>query len=105
MQYGTSKKCADDIKRVPVLQITNVAKGRIDIDDVKIVIMTDKELGGLKLSKGYLLIIRSNASKLLVGRTVTAVRAERGAVPKKATKNQNSGRKGPLKHSVRAAAE
>jgi type I restriction enzyme S subunit len=69
LKYGTSVRCGYDIPGVPVLRIPNVVKGRIDIDDLKRGPLGDKEQDDLRHEKGDLLIIRSNGSTSIVGRT------------------------------------
>jgi type I restriction enzyme S subunit len=60
-----------DVDGVPVLRIPNVSKGRVDIDNLKFTKMPDKELADLSLQDGDLLMIRSNGSVSLVGRSAT----------------------------------
>ncbi|MCA9459113.1 MAG: restriction endonuclease subunit S, partial [Nanoarchaeota archaeon] len=69
VRYGTSKKCYYDIKGTPVLRIPNIVKGFIDDSDLKYANLEEKEFEGLKLIEGDILVIRSNGSKNLVGRS------------------------------------
>lgn len=67
IRYGTSKKCAPNPSKTPVLRIPNVAGGKIDTADLKHTDFTDAELEKLKLEAGDILIVRSNGSVSLVG--------------------------------------
>lgn len=69
IRYGTSKHCTYSKKGVPILRIPNLVSGKIDTSDLKFTELNEKELIDLKLSKGDLLIIRSNGSSNLVGRS------------------------------------
>ena len=69
IKYGTSQKCNYNIKGVPVLRIPNIVKGFIELDDIKYGELTDAELEDLKLKKNDLLIIRSNGSTNIVGKS------------------------------------
>jgi len=71
-RYGTSKKCdyLHSEASVPVYRIPNISfrAGRIDHDDIKYASFSPKELEGISLCGGDILIIRSNGSVSLVGR-------------------------------------
>lgn len=69
LRYGTSKKCGYKLGVNPVLRIPNLKQGGIDITDLKTTNLSEKELKDLSLAKGDLLIIRSNGSESLVGRS------------------------------------
>ncbi|MGE8450389.1 MAG: restriction endonuclease subunit S [Pseudomonadales bacterium] len=69
IRYGTAKKCNYDGGAVPVLRIPNVQGGRIDLRDMKSADFDTKELLKLKLRTGDILVIRSNGSLDLVGRS------------------------------------
>jgi type I restriction enzyme S subunit len=69
LRYGTSKKCGYKLGANPVLRIPNLKQGGIDITDLKTTNLSEKELKDLSLTKGDLLIIRSNGSENLVGRS------------------------------------
>lgn len=72
-RYGTSKKCSCDIdeQSVPVYRIPNIHyfQGTISHDDLKYASFTEDELDSLKLRSGDILMIRSNGSISLVGRS------------------------------------
>lgn len=69
LRYGTSKKCSYDNDGTPILRIPNVSGGQIDPEDMKYTKLDEKEYSKLSLRKGDILIIRSNGSINLVGRT------------------------------------
>lgn len=72
-RYGTSKKCSydRDEHEIPVYRIPNVnyLQGTISHDDLKYAAFTQDELDALRLHAGDILIIRSNGSVSLVGRS------------------------------------
>lgn len=72
-RYGTSKKCSYDIDEhsLPVYRIPNINyfQGTISHDDLKYASFTEDEFDSLKLCSGDILIIRSNGSVSLVGRS------------------------------------
>jgi type I restriction enzyme, S subunit len=72
VRYGTAAKCHYEPRDTPVLRIPNVVDGRINTDDLKYSQFNDKEIEKLALRSGDLLIIRSNGSLSLVGRTALA---------------------------------
>lgn len=78
LKYGTSKKCSYKIDGIPVLRIPNVVGGTIDHSDLKYAELSDNELDKLRLIPGDILMIRSNGSVSLVGRTAIIDEAERG---------------------------
>lgn len=69
IRYGTAKKCDYGGGAVPVLRIPNVQGGRIDLGDMKSASFDAKELAKLMLRHGDILVIRSNGSLDLVGRS------------------------------------
>lgn len=78
IRYGTSKKCGYDAGAVGVLRIPNVQLGKISLDDVKSADFTDDERKKLRLVEGDILIIRSNGSLDLVGRSAVVDKAAAG---------------------------
>lgn len=72
-RYGTSKKCSydSDENSVPVYRIPNInyLLGSINHDDLKYASFTQDEFESLQLRSGDILIIRSNGSVSLVGRS------------------------------------
>ncbi|MUK65241.1 restriction endonuclease subunit S [Aliivibrio fischeri] len=69
LKYGTSKKSDYKTVGTPVLRIPNIVGGKVDLNDIKYSVMSDKELFEYKLNKGDLLLIRSNGSLGIVGRS------------------------------------
>lgn len=69
IKYGTSAKCCKEPIGVPILRIPNVKSGYVDASDLKFAELSDDEKANLKLSEGDLLLVRSNGSVDLVGRT------------------------------------
>jgi type I restriction enzyme S subunit len=69
--YGSSEKCSleRDEGAVPVLRIPNVASERIDLDDLKFALLSMRDRQRLHLAKGDILIVRTNGSLDLVGRS------------------------------------
>lgn len=79
-RYGSSRKCHRNGDGVPVLRIPNIQNGRIDATDLKFTDMPTSEFNELRLQEGDLLLVRSNGSENLVGRSAVAcVGAERFA--------------------------
>jgi type I restriction enzyme, S subunit len=70
IRYGTSKKCTPEAHGTAVLRIPNVTSDGIDTSDLKYTYLTPKELQKLSLQLGDLLVVRSNGSVDLVGRSV-----------------------------------
>lgn len=66
-QYGTSEK-ANESNGVPVLRMNNIVSGRLDVTDLKYIVLDKKTFESLKLVKGDILFNRTN-SKELVGKT------------------------------------
>ena len=78
LKYGTSKKC-DYIKQgVPVLRIPNIGNGSIKHDDMKYAELESREITQLALTAGDLLMIRSNGSVSLLGKTALVSKDEEG---------------------------
>lgn len=78
LKYGTAKKCFREKKKYPVLRIPNVVQGYIDLDDLKYTDLDKKEYESLSLNSGDILLIRSNGSVSLVGRTALVTDREEG---------------------------
>lgn len=78
VRYGTAEKCTYAPDLTPVLRIPNVANGRIDLSDLKHALFNEKELRKLALVEGDLLVIRSNGSLDLVGRSAVVDSAVAG---------------------------
>ena len=78
VRYGTAKKCAYEAGKTPVLRIPNVVDGTINHDDLKFADFDERERAKLALAPGDLLVIRSNGSIGLVGRTALVSVREAG---------------------------
>ena len=68
--YGTSAKCEyERLKNyVPVLRIPNIVSERINFDDIKYGLLSATQLQRVLVTKGNLLVVRTNGSAELVGR-------------------------------------
>lgn len=71
--YGTSEKCEYDAAGIGVLRIPNIAKGMIDLTDLK---RASRAVGdsSMFISPGDLLIVRTNGSLDLLGRAAAVHR-------------------------------
>ena len=79
LRYGTSKKCDYSPMGTGVLRIPNIGeRGRIDVHDLKRAEFDVNELQKLALLEGDLLVIRSNGSVELVGKTGLVTAKELG---------------------------
>lgn len=68
--YGTSEKCDYEGSGPAVLRIPNIVEGRIDVEDLKNAVDTSLESEETKaIQPGDLLIIRTNGSRKLIGRS------------------------------------
>lgn len=67
--YGTSTKCAVGGPGMVVVRIPNVVDGRIDLRDVKRAVDGSVDLAALTLRRGDVLIVRTNGSRDLIGRS------------------------------------
>ena len=70
IKYGTSKRSEYGAPGTPVLRIPNVSDERLDITDLKWAALDAGEAESLRLRLGDLLMIRSNGSVHLVGKTL-----------------------------------
>jgi type I restriction enzyme S subunit len=70
IKYGTSKRSEYGAQGVPVLRIPNVSGKRLDIMDLKTAALDPSEAESLSLRLDDLLMIRSNGSVELVGKTL-----------------------------------
>lgn len=69
IRYGTSRKCSESTGSTPVFRIPNIGDGLIIQDKLKFADFESKEIDKLRLISGDLLLIRSNGSLDLVGKT------------------------------------
>ncbi|MBU2575244.1 MAG: restriction endonuclease subunit S [Elusimicrobia bacterium] len=63
--YGTSEKTTDDISGTPILRMGNIQKGKILLNGLKYLSLTDKEKNKLLLQKGDILVNRTNSAELV----------------------------------------
>jgi type I restriction enzyme S subunit len=80
IRYGTAQKCTYDICGKPVLRIPNILDGAISHKDLKYAEFDQQEVSRLSIRAGDLLVIRSNGSLDLVGRTALAIEADEGCL-------------------------
>ena len=67
--YGTSEKCTYESNGYPVLRIPNIVGNRIDLADLKYSVNNFKIGDNEELKYADLLIVRTNGSRDLIGRT------------------------------------
>lgn len=67
--YGTSTKCVEGGPGAPVVRIPNLSAGRIDLASEKRAADPGADLRALMLEPDDLLIVRTNGSRALIGRT------------------------------------
>jgi type I restriction enzyme S subunit len=78
LKYGTSKKSDYEVEGIPILRIPNIGDRFIEPSDLKYAKLSEKELKELKLLPGDILIIRSNGSVSLVGKSAIIRESEKG---------------------------
>ncbi|MCF3644482.1 restriction endonuclease subunit S [Planktothrix agardhii] len=70
LRYGTAKKSSYTVNGgIPVIRIPNILDGKVDVHDLKYGRFDDRESEALSLREGDVLLIRSNGSIDLVGRS------------------------------------
>ena len=67
--YGTSEKCVPDGPGPAVVRIPNLMNGRIDLFDEKRIASASADVARYRLAPGDLLIVRTNGSVDLIGRS------------------------------------
>lgn len=70
IKYGTSKRSEYGVSGIPVLRIPNVSGQHLDVTDLKFANLSEQEVESLILESDDLLMIRSNGSVELLGKTV-----------------------------------
>ncbi len=75
-KYGSSKKCDYDYKGTGVLRIPNVVRGVVDASDLKGAHFGEEEKRIYGLRSGDILLIRSNGSISIVGRSALISKAD-----------------------------
>jgi len=78
LKYGTSQKCSYEKRGVPVLRIPNIEQGVVNHSDLKYAELQDREFQQLRLRSGDILMIRSNGSVSLVGKSALVRGIEKG---------------------------
>jgi type I restriction enzyme S subunit len=78
VKYGTAQKCTPMPTGSPVLRIPNIGDGSIRLNDLKYAKLPSRELAALRLLPGDILMIRSNGSVSLVGKTALVSQKEAG---------------------------
>ena len=63
--YGTSEKASDDNTGTPVLRMGNIQNGRLALQDIKYLHLSDKNRERLLLKKGDILVNRTNSAELV----------------------------------------
>jgi type I restriction enzyme, S subunit len=67
-RYGTSVKCAKAATGTPVLRVPNIARGVLDLSDLKYAELSPKENEILAAREGDVIICRTNGSLDLIGK-------------------------------------
>lgn len=67
--YGTSMKCDTNGEGTAVVRIPNIRDGALNLHDLKQAVDPDADLTHLHLTAGDLLVVRTNGSPSLIGRT------------------------------------
>lgn len=75
-KYGTAKKSEYNVSGHAVLRIPNIVNGVIDISDLKYAEFNQKDIESYNLKEGDLLLIRSNGSIELVGKSALVTKRE-----------------------------
>jgi type I restriction enzyme, S subunit len=70
IKYGTSKRSDYQSPGIAILRIPNVSRGQLELGDLKHAVLGDQEARDLSLDRTDILMIRSNGSPQLVGRSV-----------------------------------
>jgi type I restriction enzyme S subunit len=78
IRYGTAQKCSHEKAGNPVLRIPNIIEGKISHENLKYASFEPAEIDKLAIRTGDLLVIRSNGSLDLVGRTAMASEVDEG---------------------------
>jgi type I restriction enzyme S subunit len=68
IKYGTSLKSTIKEKGIPILRIPNIIHGKITLDEIKRIEISEKEVASFLLNEGDLLVVRTNANPDYIGR-------------------------------------
>lgn len=63
--YGTSEKTSDDEAGTPVLRMGNIQKGRIDLQNLRYLHLSERDKAKLLLQSGDILVNRTNSAELV----------------------------------------
>ena len=66
-EYGTSVKSQVESLGTPILRIPNIARGELDLDDLKYAKLRSDELTNLQLRAGDILLVRTNGNPDICG--------------------------------------
>ena len=78
INYGTAKPSNKGIDGTAIIRIPNLKNFYIDLSDLKYSVLTTEEYNSLKLEIGDILLIRSNGSVNLLGRSCIITEKEEG---------------------------
>lgn len=78
LRYGTAQKCDYNGGEIGVLRIPNIGDNGIRLNDLKSSSFSPAEINKLSLKKGDILLIRSNGSVELVGKSAVVGAREEG---------------------------
>jgi len=78
IKYGTAQKCTVEPIGTPVLRIPNINDKGVSHNNLKYCVLEKAEISRLALCSGDLLMIRSNGSVELLGKTVLVTEEEQG---------------------------
>ena len=67
--YGTSQKCTYESNGPPVIRIPNIVRNSLNLEDLKFATCPSELSQGRVIAPGDLLIIRTNGSRNLIGRS------------------------------------
>jgi type I restriction enzyme S subunit len=76
-RYGTSVKCDRPEIGTPVLRVPNIARGVLDLSDLKYAELTTQERKALAVQEGDVIVCRTNGSLDLIGKAAVAPRLSR----------------------------
>ena len=78
INYGTAKPSKKGIDGTAIIRIPNLKNFYIDLSDLKYSVLSEDEYNNLKLEIGDILLIRSNGSVNLLGRSCIITQKEEG---------------------------
>lgn len=78
IDYGTSKSLNINKKGTPIIRIPNLIEFQLDLSDMKYTKFSEPEYEKIKLRNGEILLIRSNGSRNLLGKSSIVTEKEEG---------------------------